>query len=361
MVIWSAPAFCAFLLTILSSALRGLASSLVTNTSAEVTPGPSAGLETNSTLERRNIGPLERTNYLNAVQCLQNRPSKSGIRGARTRFDDFQGLHISLATQVHQVGQFLPWHRWLLYVYDVALRNECNYKGSIPSRADDFTDIGIGQKTRTRPIPERKFHLRYHENTHTLTPRFSFLSSPVFNANGGFGNLPLVRSPIPNGVFARYRLAFGTGPPQNITDHFIERGFNASMLPYLTQRAVKNTLDMPTFETFRTELEGRPFTRDPKTHDAGHEVIGGDMGDVYSSPGDPLFYSHHANLDRLWWIWQNVDPGNRLYQISGRSTTNPPYRSVTLDTTLPTGTLGRPVKIREMMDIKNDLLCYTYI
>ncbi|KNZ72281.1 hypothetical protein J132_04075 [Termitomyces sp. J132] len=85
------------------------------------------------------------------------------------------------------------------------------------------------------------------------------------------------------------------------------------------------------------------------------------MGDTYSSPGDPLFYLHHANLDRLWWKWQRIDPSTRLYQISGRSTQIPPYRKVTLNTTLPTGTFGQSIQIHHVMDIGNKLLCYTYV
>ena len=34
-----------------------------------------------------------------------------------------------------------------------------------------------------------------------------------------------------------------------------------------------------------------------------------------TSPGDPLFYFHHAALDRLWWIWQMQDPEMRLHAI----------------------------------------------
>ncbi|KAG6888692.1 hypothetical protein C0992_007841 [Termitomyces sp. T32_za158] len=132
------------------------------------------------------------------------------------------------------------------------------------------------------------------------------------------------------------------------------------MLPQLTETAVKHTLSMTTFEAFRIELEGRPVTPEAKVHDSGHRVIGGDMGDTYSSPGDPLFYLHHANLDRLWWKWQQVDKWNRLYQISGRSTQTPPYHNITLNTILPTETLGQSVRIYQVMDTENKFLCYTY-
>ena len=41
------------------------------------------------------------------------------------------------------------------------------------------------------------------------------------------------------------------------------------------------------------------------------------MSNVYSSPGDPLFYMHHTYLDKLWWQWQNGNLSARLTDISG--------------------------------------------
>ncbi|KAG6907932.1 hypothetical protein DXG01_006862 [Tephrocybe rancida] len=285
--------------------------------------------------EWRSMGPPTRSEYLKAVQCLQRlKSTAAALPGTRTRFDDFQAYHISVTTKVHEVGQFLPWHRWFLHTYELALRHECDYQGPIPFW--DWTKDA------------------YPENPAV------FRSSPIFDASGGFGPLPLVRGPISHGVFAKYNLSFGTGPPLNRTNHLIERGFDITMLSHLTERAVEITLGKKTFETFRIELEGKPITPEPKVHDSGHRAVGGDMGDTYSSPGDPLFYLHHANLDRLWWKWQTADPHHRLYQISGRSTQAPPFQNVTLNTTLPTEPLGRSIQIHEVMDIGNGLLCYTY-
>jgi tyrosinase len=73
-----------------------------------------------------------------------------------------------------------------------------------------------------------------------------------------------------------------------------------------------------------------------------------------------MFYLHHANLDRIWWNWQQMLP-SRLLEISGRSTPNPPYQNVTLDFMLEMGNQARNVPIRNVMDIHDDTNCYTYV
>lgn len=53
-----------------------------------------------------------------------------------SRFSDLQGSHRSYTdTQygdiIHNVGQFLPWHRMFMYAFETLMRNECNYTGSM--------------------------------------------------------------------------------------------------------------------------------------------------------------------------------------------------------------------------------------
>lgn len=47
-----------------------------------------------------------------------------------------------------------------------------------------------------------------------------------------------------------------------------------------------------------------------KLHNPVHAIIGGQMA-TGSSPNDPVFFLHHANVDRLWDVWQqrHVDAG----------------------------------------------------
>lgn len=53
---------------------------------------------------RGSLSKQSRIDYINAVQCLQQKPaisSQSDVPGARNRFDDFQAVHITLASIVH--------------------------------------------------------------------------------------------------------------------------------------------------------------------------------------------------------------------------------------------------------------------
>jgi tyrosinase len=55
--------------------------------------------------------------------------------------------------------------------------------------------------------------------------------------------------------------------------------------------------------SFRNKLEG--WSRDkPLLHNRVHVWVGGDMGWGHS-PNDPVFFLHHANVDRIWAYWQS--------------------------------------------------------
>jgi tyrosinase len=89
--------------------------------------------------------------------------------------------------------------------------------------------------------------------------------------------------------------------------------------------------------SFRQYLEG--FSNDDTEgicvaagcgmHGRGHVFIGGDMQASTASPNDPVFFLHHAQVDRLWAAWQEanlqsgdaarrVDHGNPGYPESHR-------------------------------------------
>lgn len=54
-----------------------------------------------------------------------------------------------------------------------------------------------------------------------------------------------------------------------------------------------------TINAFESQLESAP-------HNPVHNLIGGEMANM-TSPRDPIFYLHHANIDRLWHAWALPD------------------------------------------------------
>lgn len=104
------------------------------------------------------------------------------------------------------------------------------------------------------------------------------------------------------------------------------------------------------------------------TNYLGHFTIGGDPGgDFYASPGDPAFFLHHGMIDRVWWMWQNQDPANRLNAIGGTITffNQPPGRNGTLNDNLDMFNLGPSSKIGGVMNTLGNAggpgLCYIYV
>jgi len=55
-------------------------------------------------------------------------------------------------------------------------------------------------------------------------------------------------------------------------------------------------------------------------HLAGHSFISGVDNDLFTSPGDPLFWFHHAQVDRIYSIWQALDFSSREYALDGTLT-----------------------------------------
>ena len=55
---------------------------------------------------------------------------------------------------------------------------------------------------------------------------------------------------------------------------------------------------------------------DQNPHFFTHFALGGDMAEFSTVGGDPMFYLHHANIDRLWESWNrlgNTNPTDPKY------------------------------------------------
>ena len=132
---------------------------------------------------------------------------------------------------------------------------------------------------------------------------FRMKQAPVFDPVTGFGGdgvpgtyvLPKnieaselifpeeYRGCVQDGPFANLTLRLGPGVHR--TTHCLTRGIRNANSIYLNSTAIANVTKSATFEVFRVQVEGEPVTSDHRMHDGGHIAVGGEMSNLYSSPG----------------------------------------------------------------------------
>ena len=139
----------------------------------------------------------------------------------------------------------------------------------------------------------------------------------MFQADSFGGNGTGIDLCINNGPFVDVNLTFNTGPcgfpgctATTADDHCIFRDLSTDKVQAINQTAVDECLSKTTFVDVWNCIENGP-------HANGHGAVGGLMGSVAYSPGDPIFFLHHAFVDLLWWRWQLQDLDTRLTAVGG--------------------------------------------
>jgi tyrosinase len=88
---------------------------------------------------------------------------------------------------------------------------------------------------------------------------------------------------------------------------------------------VPSVMAATTFGSFAPPMNG--------VHGAVHIWVGGTMSDPSTAAADPIFWMHHANLDRLWWQWYNSPQGNHQNPpLVGMDAVMDPWAYTELDT-----------------------------
>ncbi|MFI5418462.1 MAG: tyrosinase family protein [Candidatus Lutacidiplasmatales archaeon] len=231
---------------------------------------------------RKNASTLsatEKANFVAAVHDLKN----TTLQGhALSMYDEFVAEHLSVCyiaygpaagtNGAHGGPAFCPWHREFICRFEKALQsfdpsvslpywnwNSGNAPDTAAVFADDFlggAGTGPGGAVQTGP-----FTVANGWKIHTaLTPK-------------GMGNA-LTRNPT----------------------------LDPSTLP---ATAANNALNDTNYNIFQPDLEDN-------SHNEVHVWVGGNM-DYMTSPNDPVFFLHHANVDRLWAVWQEKYPGAANY------------------------------------------------
>jgi tyrosinase len=87
------------------------------------------------------------------------------------------------------------------------------------------------------------------------------------------------------------------------------------------------------------------------------------MRDTFTSINDPIFFVHHAGLDRIWALWQEMDE-RRLYSVGPPADKIREPVSLSMDSTLWLGAFGPDRKVSDVFDTLNrdgkGVLCYKY-
>ena len=203
---------------------------------------------------------------------------------------------------------FLPWHRAYLYYFELALQSRLGPRFSIQSPEDTaLADLGLpwwdwtSDESHQEGIPTVYRQAEVDGRPNPLASA----RVPVGTDSTAIGvwsdsTLQTVRDVLP-GALAE------TGSPQTQRDPEPPNEL-PKYGPVGELENVEDILTASTFEDFSNRLESGP-------HNTVHGWVGGAMSAVPTSAFDPIFWSHHAMIDRLWYIWQNRSHGQ-----------NPPQR-----------------------------------
>ncbi|KAF7560785.1 hypothetical protein G7046_g3345 [Stylonectria norvegica] len=334
---------------------------------------------------RREWGTLsssDKKSYIAAVKCLQSKPAltpQSVAPGAKTRFDDFVATHINQTLSIHYTGNFLSWHRYFTWLYEEALRNECGYKGTQPywdwakTAVTGLNKSPIFDGSDTSISGDGVF---IPDQDDIILGASSGLPPIYLPAGSGGGcvksgpfkdmkvNLGPVALDVPGGIeISNPNGGLAYNPrclKRDLSDTVNQRYANASAV-------LSNILKPQNVYDFQMQMQGVPGGGNIGVHGGGHYSMGGDPGrDVFTSPGDPAFYFHHSNIDRVWWIWQMLNPGKRLSGSLALQGTNtfldtPPSAKTTYEDYVTYGWAGPKIQIKDIMNTLDGPFCYVYL
>jgi tyrosinase len=252
--------------------------------------------------EVRNLSKSEWATYVDALLNLQKGPSP-------TAYDKIVKVHLDIGAATHIKPLFFPWHRAYLAYVEAELQ-----------KYDDSIMIPYWNWTFDSQAPE-----------------LSFIFTPEYLGGNGYGKDGCVQ----DGPFKHWRPHYPE--PHCFSRSWADKANNR--IPAFQAPEVLNSMliHAKTYDEMRAGFES-------PMHNAVHMSIGGEMPTMHS-PNDPIFWTHHSFIDKVWYDWQKLHP-----------TDKDSYGGFNLEDTpaLPTDTMHSfpGVVVKDMLDI--DKLCYNY-
>jgi len=245
---------------------------------------------------RSTLSATSKKAYINAVLCLQSKPSRtsSWAPGAKSRYDDFVAVHISQTLTIHGTGNFLSWHRYFVYTYEQALRQECGYTGYQPylnwgRYAKDLANAPLWDNTDTSISGNGVFH--NYSGAYIPSTAAPLIHLPPGNGGGC----------VPSGPFKNLTVNLGPVTPvfEDVTPNPQPDGLGynprclrrdigtyAASIASTDQNSTDLIANNNDVLSFQNTMQGDFGSGLLGVHTAGHFWVGGDPGgDIFASPG----------------------------------------------------------------------------
>lgn len=264
---------------------------------------------------------------------------------------------------VHNNALFFPWHRHYNWVLEEDLKTICGYTGVFP-----YWEWGLDcGKIDKSPL--------WDGSEYSLGGNGEYVSrkSPAMaGAKAGTGGGCVKSGPFSKVTVNLGPTTFGGSDPLRHNPRCLKRDLNDDICTKWA--SLRRTTDLILFassmDVFQSGSQGegvkgtggKDFSMG--VHTGGHYAISGDPGsDFHFSALEPGFYLHHGNMDRMHFIWQNLDWEKRGKEISGTGTmfNSPPSPVSKLGDNMGFEPLHRNITIGAAMDtVGGTPLCYVY-
>jgi tyrosinase len=247
----------------------------------------------------------------------------------------------------HNSWFFLPWHRIYLHYFESVVRRTIIALGGPGDWALPYWDYSDPQRPDVRKLPPA-FREPRMPSGDPLDPPVNplFVSerrTTPFNINQGDEIPPQFAFALETATaFGQRRFSTLVDLDPDPGEEFFARGFGGP-------------------RTGWNWAGGMPGVLEVVPHNSVHGIVGGIggwMGDQNTAARDPIFWLHHANIDRLWEAWLALgdpdDPDNRDF----RNPSTARWRNMWFK--VGGGASTVTLKVREVLDTTQPPLNYRY-
>jgi tyrosinase len=255
------------------------------------------------------MSAAERSLYHQAVQELYSRNNQPGVEA---NYHYFVALHPVNEAYAHGTPAFLPWHRKYLLEFENALRGLGPTYEHVMVPYWDWSEWGsecIGNGNNCNNLADGSGGTEIFNNANFGTSGSNWAAGTGYATattaaqNGAGWKQPGGSYPAVSRGGGNTNGQHGWGTVWNgpVTGQVLLQLIMEDDDEYQFSSPVQQNMgswgSTRWSSGFRSTFEGNP-------HGWVHVRVGGQMSGM-NSPSDPLFWSHHAFIDKIWGIWQD--------------------------------------------------------